>query len=314
MMAENIRQEIWLDYVADSLEETEAAEPLDNYRAVKADAIIDDKMIREYFSGNFYPYAERINLKEYYQQKLWLQVELVKLHNWVQENGLRVMIIFEGRDAAGKGSTIKRFMEHLNPRWARVVALEKPTEEERGQWYFQRYVKELPSRGEIVFFDRSWYNRAGVERVMGFCSETEYQDFLQQVPVFEQLLVSSGIHLVKFYMSVSRNEQARRFHERETNPLKQWKLSPVDLAAQLRWDEYTVAKKRLFEATNTAAAPWNIVKSEDKMRGRLETMRFTLNHFDYPEKDQQLVPGHDPLIISPVSVLLDRRGKFHMEE
>ncbi len=302
----------WFDFLVDTLEVAESSAPIDNVEPVDPGQKIDRELIRRYFGTHIYPYAERMTLKEYYQQKLLLQVELVKLHNWVQETGQRIALVFEGRDAAGKGSTIKRFMEHLNPRWARVVALEKPTAEERGQWYFQRYAKELPSRGEIVFFDRSWYNRAGVEQVMGFCTQDEYETFLKQAPEFEEMLVESGISLIKFYLSVSRVEQARRFEERKTNPLKQWKLSPIDLEAQQKWDDYTEAKNAIFERTDSRAAPWVIVKSEDKMRGRVETMRHVLNHFDYPEKDRTVVHRADPLIVTRAGNLLDAEGKSSM--
>lgn len=303
-----IDREDWLDFVMDTLEVSEAAGPLENVRVTQSKAP-SKKMIREYFSSHLYPYKERLELREYYQQKLWLQVELVKLQNWVQETGQRIVLLFEGRDAAGKGSTIKRFMEHLNPRWVRVVALEKPTTEEQGQWYFQRYVRNLPSKGEIVFFDRSWYNRAGVENVMGFCTPEEYEDFLVQAPIFEHMLVNSGITLIKFYLSVSQAEQARRFVERETNPLKQWKLSPIDLEAQQKWDDYTEAKATIFERTDSVSAPWIIVKSEDKMRGRLETMRFVLNQFDYEGKNAEIVGAVDPLIVTAAKNLMDRKGK-----
>lgn len=307
-----ISDDKWFDFVIDTLEVAESSAPLDNVQPVEPGSKIDKELIRYYFGSHTYPYEERMTLKEYYQQKLLLQIELVKLHNWVQETGQRIVLVFEGRDAAGKGSTIKRFMEHLNPRWARVVALEKPTEEERGQWYFQRYAKELPSRGEIVFFDRSWYNRAGVEQVMGFCTQDEYEVFIEQAPQFEEMLVQSGISIVKFYLSVSRAEQARRFEERQINPLKQWKLSPIDLEAQQKWDDYTEAKNAIFEKTDSKAAPWIIVKSEDKMRGRVETMRFVLNRFDYPDKDLSVSHKPDPLIVTSARNLLDAQGKSSM--
>ena len=246
-------------------------------------------------------------------QKLGLQIELVKLHNWIQESGQKVLIIFEGRDAAGEGSTIKRFMEHLNPRWANIVALEKPTEDERGQWYFQRYVKHLPSKGQMVFFDRSWYNRAGVERVMNFCSTEDYEHFLENVPLFERMLVQSGTTLLKFYLSVSREEQARRFEKRQTNPLKRWKLSPIDREAQRKWDDYTEAKNEMFTRTNTKHCPWVVVKSEDKRRGRIETIRHVLNVFDYPEKDKSVINETDPLIVAKVDSILDAEGKFTLD-
>ena len=302
----------WSDLLIDTLEISDSETPLDNVEPVPLDRAIDKSLIEYYFSSHVYPYASRLSVKEYYQQKLLLQIELVKMQNWVQETGRRAIVVFEGRDAAGKGSTIKRFMEHMNPRWARVVALEKPTDEERGQWYFQRYTKELPSKGEIVFFDRSWYNRAGVEHVMGFCTQEEYEVFLDQVPAFENMLVKSGISLVKFYLSVSRAEQARRFEERKNNPLKQWKLSPIDLEAQHKWDDYSEAKNTVFEMTDTESAPWTLVKSEDKMRGRIETMRFVLNHFDYPDKDLSVVGPADPLIVTSVQNILDAQGRSHM--
>ena len=293
----------WTDYLVDSLEVEESHEPLVNSMPLGELETVDEQVVQRYFAEHAYPYAERLDLRSYYHQKLALQIELVKLQNWVKEGGRKIVIVFEGRDAAGKGSTIKRFMEHLNPRVARVVALVKPTEEERGQWYFQRYVDQLPTAGEIVFFDRSWYNRAGVERVMGFCTEAEYNEFVRQAPLFEDMLVGSGIHIIKFYLSVSREEQARRFRERESNPLKRWKLSPIDKEAQERWDDYTEAKEATFRLTDSPDAPWVIVKSEDKMRARIQAMRFVLDRFDYEDKDTSQLPPLDPLIISPVSQL-----------
>ena len=271
----------WAEYLIDSLEVDESPLPLVNAVPLADGEDIGPEVVQRYFAERTYPYAERIDLKSYYRQKLMLQVELVKLQNWVKDEGRKIVIVFEGRDAAGKGSTIKRFMEHLNPRAARVVALEKPTEEERGQWYFQRYVDRLPTTGEIVFFDRSWYNRAGVERVMGFCTEAEYNEFVRQAPLFENMLVGSGINIIKFYLSVSREEQARRFRERELNPLKRWKLSPIDQEAQDRWDDYTEAKEDTFRLTDLPESPWVIIKSEDKMRGRLQAIR--LLHADRVE-------------------------------
>lgn len=314
LTAQEIKNDVWYEFLADSVEIGESTLPLDNTQPIRKGEEIDKTLIEYYFSTHVYPYESRLNVREYYEQKLRLQIELVKLQNWIQESGQRVALVFEGRDAAGKGSTIKRFMEHLNPRWARVVALEKPTEEERGQWYFQRYTKELPSRGEMVFFDRSWYNRAGVEQVMGFCTQDEYETFIEQAPKFEKMLVQSGITIVKFYLSVSRAEQARRFEERKTNPLKQWKLSPIDLEAQQKWDDYTEAKNKIFEETDSEDAPWIIVKSEDKMRGRLETMRYVLHCMDYPAKDVDAVGKPDPLIITSAQNLLDAQGKSHMQD
>lgn len=213
-----------------------------------------------------------------------LQVELVKLQRWVQEHQRRVAILFEGRDAAGKGGTIRRFIEHLNPRAMRVVALPKPTEEEKGQWYFQRYVRQLPNRGEIVFFDRSWYNRAVVEPVMGFCDEQQYEQFMRQVTEFEHMLYEDGITLIKFWFSISKGEQNKRFAEREVNPLKQWKLSPIDLEAQKMWDSYTNYKEKMFSRTHTTFSPWIIVRANDKKKARLESIRYLLSSLEYDGK------------------------------
>lgn len=244
-----------------------------------------------------YPYRNRMMRRNYERQKYRLQVELLKLQAWVKATGQRLVILFEGRDAAGKGGTIKRMMEHLNPRGARVVALEKPSDTERGQWYFQRYVQHLPAAGEIVLFDRSWYNRAGVERVMGFCSDNEYQEFLRQVPDFERHLVNSGIHLIKFWFSVSQEEQRRRFSERKVHPLKQWKLSPVDLASLDKWDDYTRAKEAMFAHTDTADAPWIVVKSDCKKRARLNAMRYVLNRLPYEGRSGEPYMATDPLVV-----------------
>ncbi|MCY3706379.1 MAG: polyphosphate kinase 2, partial [Gammaproteobacteria bacterium] len=221
------------------------------------------------FRDGVYPYRDKMKRKEYEQLKAGLQVELLKVQRWVRRSGRKVVILFEGRDAAGKGGTIKRFMEHLNPRGARVVALDKPSDVERGQWYFQRYIRHLPTAGEMVLFDRSWYNRAGVERVMGFCTGQEYLEFLRQCPEMERMLVNSGILLFKFYFSVSQDEQAYRFERRSTDPLKQWKISPVDLASLDKWDGYTQAKEAMFFYTDTADAPWTVIKSDDKKRARV---------------------------------------------
>jgi polyphosphate kinase 2 len=246
-----------------------------------------------------YPYPERMSREEYDHEKRMLQIELLKMQSWVKDTGQRVVILFEGRDAAGKGGTIKRFTEHLNPRGTRVVALGKPTATERGQWYFQRYFSLLPSAGEIVLFDRSWYIRAVVERVMGFCAPAQYEEFMSQVPGLEQALVDTGIHLVKLWFSVSRAEQRTRFMVRVIDPLRQWKLSPVDLAALDRWDDYTRAKEDMFSGTDTPAAPWTVVKSNDKKRCRLAAMRWVLSGLDYPTKDLEVVGVPDPLIVGP---------------
>ncbi|TDR31249.1 polyphosphate kinase 2 [Hydromonas duriensis] len=245
-----------------------------------------------------YPYDTWIDYGLYEKRKQDLQVELLKLQAWVKENHEKVVIIFEGRDAAGKGGTIKRFMEHLNPRGARVVALQKPTETERGQWYFQRYVAQLPTAGEMVLFDRSWYNRAGVERVMGFCDAHEYFTFMQQAPEFEKMLVGSGIHLIKFWFSVSQEEQRRRFAERATDPLKQWKLSFVDLQSLDKWDAYTDAKDAMFSFTDRPEAPWTVIKSNDKRRARLTAMQYVLHKLPYTNKDITKIGAIDPLLIS----------------
>lgn len=245
-----------------------------------------------------YPYKERMRRSEYEREKKKLQIELLKVQSWVKDSGQKVVGLFEGRDAAGKGGTIKRYMEHLNPRGARVVALDKPTETERGQWYFQRYVANLPTNGEIVFFDRSWYNRAGVERVMGFCDPHEYLLFMRQAPEFERMLVASGIHLFKFWFSVSREEQLRRFVSRHSDPLKHWKLSPVDVQSLDRWDDYTDAKNAMFFHTHTGDAPWTIIKSDDKKRARLNCIRYFLLHLDYPDKDLKAIGKLDTLLVS----------------
>ncbi len=250
-----------------------------------------------------YPYKNLLSRKGYEKQKYRLQVELLKLQAWVKETGSRVIILFEGRDAAGKGGTIKRFMEHLNPRGARVVALEKPSEVERGQWYFQRYIEHLPTRGEIVLFDRSWYNRAGVERVMGFCSDAEHEEFLRQTPEFERQLVRSGIHLFKFWFSVSREEQRRRFKERQAHPLKQWKLSPIDMASLDKWRDYTQAKETMFVHCDTSDAPWTVIKSDCKKRARLNAMRFVLHRMPYTQKDTSIIGPVDPLIVGRPSLV-----------
>ncbi|HPX87835.1 MAG TPA: polyphosphate kinase 2 [Methylophilaceae bacterium] len=256
-----------------------------------------------------YPYKNLLSRRSYEKQKYKLQVELLKLQAWVKETGQRVVIIFEGRDAAGKGGAIKRFMEHLNPRGARVVALEKPSEVERGQWYFQRYVSQLPTAGEIVLFDRSWYNRAGVERVMGFCSNDEYLEFMREAPEFEKHLVRSGIHLIKFWFSVSRKEQRRRFKEREVHPLKQWKLSPIDLASLEKWDDYTKAKEAMFFHTDTAESPWTVVKSDCKKRARLNAMRYVLHKLPYKNKSLDDIGAVDPLLVGRAQVVYERGEK-----
>lgn len=266
----------------------------------------DPDAIRQAFETGEYPYKTRLRRADYEKQKRELQVELLKVQGWAKENGKKILVLFEGRDAAGKGGTIKRFMEHLNPRSARVVALEKPSQRESTQWYFQRYVQHLPAAGEIVLFDRSWYNRAGVERVMNFCSPQEYLEFMRQCPQFEQMIVRSGIILFKYWFSVTRDEQLKRFEARETDPLKQWKLSPIDRASLGKWEEYTEAKEAMFFYTDTADAPWTVVKSNDKKRARLGCMRHFLTHLPYPNKNNKVVRAPDPLIVGHSAHVIGR--------
>lgn len=253
-----------------------------------------------------YPYRKKINVLDYEQQKHELQIELLKVQSWAKETNQRIVVIFEGRDAAGKGGTIKRFMEHLNPRGARVVALEKPNALERNQWYFQRYIQHLPSKGEIVLFDRSWYNRAGVEKVMGYCSDYEHLEFLRQAPELERMLVNSGIILFKYWFSVSREEQFRRFKSRQTDPLKQWKLSPVDMASLARWEEYSKAKEIMFFHTDTKDCPWVVIRSDDKKRGRINCMRHFLSSLNYTDKDKNIVEKPDPSIVGSAKRIHER--------
>ncbi len=281
----------------------EKAQALKGQRSSERDP--DDALSSEWRSGA-YPYMNLLSRKTYEAHKYQLQVELLKLQAWVKETRQRVVILFEGRDAAGKGGTIKRFMEHLNPRGARVVALEKPTEVERGQWYFQRYVQHMPTSGEIVLLDRSWYNRAGVERVMGFCTDEEYQEFMRQAPQFERQLVRSGIHLIKFWFSVSREEQRRRFKERKAHPLKQWKLSPIDMASLDKWEDYTKAKEAMFFETDTADAPWTVIKSDCKKRARLNAMRYVLQKLPYANKEPKNIGSLDSLIVGRAHVVYER--------
>ena len=272
-----------------------AAEPIDDPKH------IDPKRRVRYFRENLYPYAYRMSYDEYYDHKFPLQVELVKLQNWIREAGERVIILFEGRDAAGKGGTIRRFMEHWNPRGARVVALDKPSDVEMGQWYFQRYIANFPTAGEIVLFDRSWYNRAGVERVLGFSEDSDYRMFMRQAPMLERMIVESGVHLIKLYFSVSRKEQLRRFKKRAKDPLKQWKISPVDILSKDKWAEYTEAKEAMFLLTDIDVAPWTIIKSDDKMRARVNAMRHMLHVLDYDGKDMSVAYAPDPSIVASAS-------------
>jgi polyphosphate kinase 2 len=253
--------------------------------------------IKELFLTGKYPYQTKMAARDYEKKKKALQAELLKAQRWVKETGQKIVLLFEGRDAAGKGGTIKRFMEHLNPRGARVVALEKPSEAEKGQWYYQRYIKHLPSEGEIVLFDRSWYNRAGVERVMEFCTPEEYLEFMRQTPELERMMVRSGVQMFKYWFSVTQEEQMRRFQRRQNDPLKQWKLSPIDRASLDKWDQYTEAKEAMFFYTDTADAPWTIVKSSDKKRARLNCLMHFLSSLDYPNKNRRVVRKPDPLLV-----------------
>ncbi len=277
-------------------EQTAVVEPIQPEQNTNPSSMLEQG-IEQNFETSDYPYEDKISRREYEATKKELQVELLKMQNWVRETGEKIVILCEGRDAAGKGGTIKRMMEHLNPRGARVVALEKPNEQEKGQWYFQRYINHLPTAGEIVLFDRSWYNRAGVEKVMNFCSPSEYLEFMRQTPELERMLTRSGIRLFKFWFSVSRDEQFRRFQSRRVDPLKQWKLSPIDLASLDKWDAYTEAKESMFFYTNTADAPWTVIKSNDKKRARLNAMRYLLNSVPYPNKNPDLDLAADPLIV-----------------
>ena len=261
-------------------------------KIVEAEPLHDDTPVVE-----AYPYKTKLTRKQYESLKAELQVELLKAQNWVKNSNQKVVLIFEGRDAAGKGGTIKRFMEHLNPRFARVVALPKPGEKETGQWFFQRYIQQLPTRGEMVLFDRSWYNRAGVERVMDFCTRLEYLEFMRQTPALERMIVDSGIHLFKYWFSVSRDEQRRRFEARAGSPLKRWKLSPIDKESLSLWEEYTEAKETMFFYTDTRDAPWTVVRSDDKRRARINCMRHFLDSIDYPDKNEEVVVTPDSQVV-----------------
>jgi polyphosphate kinase 2 len=252
-----------------------------------------------------YPYPERMRRSEYEALKRDLQVELLKAQDWIKSTGHKLVVVCEGRDAAGKGGTIKRFLEHLDPRGAEVVALGVPSVREQGEWFFQRYVRHLPTRGEMRFFDRSWYNRAGVEPVMGYCTPDEYEEFLRSVPQFEEMLINAGTTLVKLWFSVSRREQIARFTIRRIDPVRQWKLSPTDIASLDRWDDYTRAKLTMFERTSTELAPWNIVRSNDKKRGRINAMRHVLNALPYDDKNPEVVVPPDPLIVGTPAALPD---------
>jgi polyphosphate kinase 2 len=280
---------------------------LEDSDALTREMILNDRdALKRNFRSGEYPYKSKLTTKHYEERMARLQIELLKAQNWIKEAGEKVVVLFEGRDAAGKGGTIKRYMEHMNPRGARIVALDKPTERERGQWYFQRYTSNLPTKGEIVLFDRSWYNRAGVERVMEFCTPTEYLEFMRQCPEFERMLVNSGIRLFKYWFSVSQEEQRRRFEARRNDPLKQWKLSPIDLQSLDKWDAYTDAKQSMFFYTDTPIAPWTVIKSDDKKRARINCMLHFLANLPYPNKDTHVASLPDPLIVGAASVIFEK--------
>ncbi len=293
-------------------------EVIDTSKTLKHDYINKDR-IREKLEEKEDEEGKKVQIwvrketLEYEKELTKLQIELLKFQNHVKDKGLKVLMLFEGRDAAGKGGTIKRITEHLNPRGARVVALEKPSDIEKTQWYFQRYTQYLPSAGEIVLFDRSWYNRAGVEPVMGFCTTEEHHEFLREVPEFEKMLVKSGIVLMKFYFSVSKKEQARRFKKREVDPLKQYKLSPVDKESQQLWDKYTIAKFSMLMASNTELAPWTIIRSDDKKRARLNCIKYILSNVEYPSKvENGLFKMDENILISGTQELenMEQDNKF----
>jgi polyphosphate kinase 2 len=261
------------------------------------DPVLPGSIRKAALASGGYPYADRLDETDYAKELRLLQIELLKLQSHIRETGERLVVVFEGRDAAGKGSTINRFMQHMNPRHARVVALAKPNETERGQWYFQRYIKELPTAGDIVFFDRSWYNRAGVERVMGFCTHAQVEKFLREAPHFEHSLVRDGVRLVKIWLTIGREMQLKRFHARRHDPLKRWKLSEIDLAAIGRWDDYTRARDEMFKQCHTPDAPWTVIRANDKRRTRLNAMRHVLTLFTYPDRNEKAVAKPDPLIV-----------------
>lgn len=265
----------------------------------------DPEITARAFTSGGYPYDRKIKNKPYLKELRRLQTELCKLQDWQGKSGERLILVFEGRDAAGKGGTIKRFVEHLNPRQAHIVALTKPTESERGEWYFQRYVRHFPTAGDIALYDRSWYNRAGVERVMGFCTEDEVEDFYREVPEFEHMIARSGTRLFKFWLTVGREEQLVRFFGRKTDPLKKWKLSPLDLQAIEKWNAYTAAKCEMFRRTDMEYAPWTVVKANDQKRARLEAIRVVLTAVDYADKDPEAIGEVDRKIVGPGSDEID---------
>lgn len=261
------------------------------------------------FGSGEYPHRKKMNEDEFEKELLGLQIELVKLHNWIRDSGERLVIVFEGRDGAGKGGAIQRFTEHLNPRVARIVALSKPTDVEKGQWYFQRYISEMPTKGEIVLFDRSWYNRAGVERVMGFCTEEETRRFLNEAPEVEKMLVKNGVRLIKFFFSVGREMQLKRLHKRYHDPLKRWKLSPIDFAAPEKWEEYSDAFDAMLDQSDTKHARWTIIKANDKMRTRLNSIRYVLWSVPYPGRDESRIGEIDHQIVLSAKEFLRTGGE-----
>ena len=275
--------------------------PAEQTQAVKAFDLDDPRLPHAIdaaaLSSGGFPYQEKLGRKSYEKELKHLQIELIKLQASLQKRRERLLVLFEGRDAAGKGSTIKRFMAHLNPRRARAVALSKPSELEAGQWYFQRYVPHLPAPGDIVLFDRSWYNRAGVEKVMGFCTAEQLADFLREAPQFEGMLTRDGMHVFKFYLDIGREMQLKRFHRRRHDPLRRWKITDIDLAAIAKWDDYTKAKEDMFRFTHTAASPWTVIRANDKRRTRLEAIRSVLYALDYEGKDAAVVDKPDVNIL-----------------
>lgn len=299
-MAKNKVKGYYTYFYDDSMKASKKRKTVVNAAPIEDPSVIDPGTRARYFRNNLYPYLNRMTYEEYYDRKFPLQVELVKLQDWVNATGERVIILFEGRDAAGKGGTIRRFMEHWNPRGARVVALQKPSDVQTGQWYFQRYIEHFPTAGEIVLFDRSWYNRAGVERVMGFATEEEYRRFIMQTPALERMIVQEGIRFIKLYFSVSKKEQKRRFKQRQKDALKKWKMSPIDMQSAANWDNYTREKKAMFYYTHTREAPWTLIKSDDKMRARINAMRHVVHNMPYPGKDENIACAPDPWIVASV--------------
>lgn len=274
---------------------------LEKHAGAKKKLLNEKEAIKLLFDGGKYPYEEPLDDSKYNKEMGQLQIELVKAQSWLQKSGQKALLLFEGRDAAGKGGTIQRFMLNLNPRYARISALTVPTEYEKGQWYFQRYIKNLPSAGEIVFSDRSWYNRAGVEKVMGYCTQEQYDEFINQVVPFEKMIADSGILLVKYWLTIDQVEQLRRFRKRQTSEVRCWKLSENDIASIDKWDDYSKALRKIFKKTNHDAAPWYVVHADDKNRGRLECIRHFLNLVDYPDKNEKLLNKVDTNIIIPAA-------------